>query len=226
MLPLGDNVRPKIAPLVTWTMVGLNCLVFFWDRQGHVSGPSVVFADLGLRPRDLVNALSPGGDQVSIATLFTSMFLHASVWHLLGNMLFLWTFGPAIEAALGSPRYALYYLFWGIVAGGTHVLVDPSSPVPTIGASGAIGGVLGCYFLLFPANKIEFIVPLFPIPLAVSAWILLGTWFLWQIFVRQEGVANWAHAGGFMAGMATVLIMGGRRAVLKARERELEVEYE
>jgi membrane associated rhomboid family serine protease len=222
MLPIGDDRAGRTTPILTITMIALNCVIFFWDRGGLIGGSGVLFADLGMRPRDVVDALTQPGDRFPLVTVFTSLFLHAGIWHLLGNMLFLLTFGPAVEEALGTPRFALYYLFWGIVASATQIFVDPGSTAPVVGASGAIGGVLGCYFLLFPANKIEILVPYLPFTITLSAWVLLGAWFLWQIFIRQEGIANWAHAGGFMAGLATVLIIGGRNAVLRDRDRELQ----
>jgi membrane associated rhomboid family serine protease len=110
------------------------------------------------------------------------------------------------------------------MAAAAQIFVDPSSPIPVVGASGAIGGVLGAYFLLLPGNKIEIILPFVPWPIVTAAWVLLGGWFLFQIFFRIEGVANWAHAGGFMAGMATVLVMGGRQKVLAGRDYEDEFE--
>src|SRR5205085_2548699 len=171
-----------------------------------------------MRPAEVVQALSGGADRFPLVTLFTSLFLHANIYHLLGNMVFLLVFGPAIEGALGSMRYALYYLFWGFVAWSAQIYVDPASNVPTLGASGAIGGVLGSYFLLFPSSKIELFFP----PIDVDAWIALGVWFLYQVLVPQEGVANWAHAGGFLAGMLTVLVMGGRVKVLGAKAVEPE----
>lgn len=226
MIPIGDSQEEKNVPVVTYSLVALSVLIFLWDRQMHFGGAGVIFADLGMRPSDVMAALSDASnDRVALMTVFTSLFLHGNLFHLLGNVLFLFIFGPAVEDALGSPRFALYYLFWGVVASAAHVFVNPASQVPVIGASGAIGGVLGCYFLLFPASKIEYIVPFIPIPFVASAWILLGMWFLFQIFFPQEGVANWAHAGGFMAGMATVLIMGGRKAVLKGRDSDWEVEH-
>jgi membrane associated rhomboid family serine protease len=122
---------------------------------------------------------------------------------------------------MGPFRYALYYLAWGLAAAAAQIYVDPFTSVPNLGASGAIGGVLGAYFLLFPGNKVELFVPLLAfLAFEVSAWVMLGIWFLWQIFAPQEGVANWAHAGGFLAGMTTVLIMGGRANVLKGRRLE------
>jgi membrane associated rhomboid family serine protease len=233
MIPIRDNRISKSVPVVTWTLIALNILIYFWDRHGHISGPSITFADLSMRPQDVVwagkgllhigNSTEP---PFALATLLTSMFMHGSLVHLVGNMLFLLVFGPAIEAALGSPRYALYYLFWGVMAATTHIFVDPHSQIPVLGASGAIGGALGAYFLLFPGNKIEIFVPLLAfLTLEAPAWILLGLWFVYQIAVPQQGVANWAHAGGFLAGMITVLVMGGRAAVLRGREHEFEYEF-
>ena len=210
--------------MVTYTLVALNVIIYLWDRQGHLIGPSVVFADLAMRPNEVVGAIrssyhhDAGGYLFPLVTLFTSLFLHGGVSHLVGNMIFLIVFGAGVEEGIGPVRYALYYLAWGIAAGVAQVYVDPSSPVPTLGASGAIGGVLGAYFLLFPSNKIQVYVPLFLfLSFELSAWVLLGMWFFWQILVPQNGVANWAHAGGFLAGMLTVLVMGGRTAILKGR---------
>jgi membrane associated rhomboid family serine protease len=160
-----------------------------------------------------------------LVTVFTSMFLHANITHLIGNLLYLLTFGPAIEWALGAPRFALYYLAWGIVASAAHTYIDLNAEIPVVGASGAIGGILGAYLLLFPANKIELIIPFVPVPVEISAWILLGLWFLFQVVFKVDGVANWAHVGGFMAGMGVVLVMGGRANVLRGRNPD-EEDYE
>lgn len=225
MIPIRDTLISRSAPVVTYGLIAVNVLVYFWDREWSLSGPSVVFGDLAMRPNEVVAAFS-GGDRFAFVTVFTSLFLHGNLLHLLGNMLYLLTFGTGVEIALGGPRFALYYLFWGVVASAAHIFVSPGSDVPTVGASGAIGGALGCYFLLFPGNKIELLIPFIPIPIVSTAWVLLGSWFLFQVFFRQEGVANWAHAGGFLAGMLTVLIMGGRKAVLKGKELELDYDLE
>jgi len=205
----------RLLPILTWTLIGLNILVYFWDRGGHVLGTSTVLTDLAMRPQEIVFVMQGRGEALALGKVFTSMFLHGNLGHLIGNMLFLNTFGPSVERALSGPRFALYYLFWGVVAAGAHVFVNPGSDVPTLGASGAIGGVLGAFFILFPASKIE--VFLYVTTEAVPAWLLLGAWFVWQILFPQQGVANWAHVGGFMAGMATVLLLGGRRGILKER---------
>ncbi|MFN8220517.1 MAG: rhomboid family intramembrane serine protease [Fimbriimonadales bacterium] len=218
MVPFRDSQQSRFLPIVTYTLIALNVITFLWDRQLNVLGPPVVFADLGMRPDDLWRSFRIGGDQGPLVTLFTAIFLHANLSHLIFNMLFMLTFGPGIEEALGYRRFALYYVIWGVFAGLTHAFVHMNSNAVVVGASGAIGGILGAYFLLFPTNKIEIVTPLGFFE--VSAWILLGLWFLWQIFIPQANVANWAHAGGFLAGMSTVLLMGGRDRVIAGRPLE------
>lgn len=210
-----ERASPERLAVVTWTIVALNVLLFLWDRQMRLFGPAVIFADLAVVPKDVTAGLKGQGDPFSLAFLFTATFLHGNILHLVGNLIFLITFGPAVEAALGGPRYALYYLAWGILAFLTQVWVNPASNIPVLGASGAIGGVLGAFLILFPSSPLEIVIPpLFVWRIKVYAWVLLGGWFLFQLFVPQEGVATWAHVGGFLAGMLTVLIMGGRTAVL------------
>lgn len=221
MIPLRDNLVGREKPLVTWTLIGLNVFLFVWDREWSWSGHSIVFADLAMRPSEVIAAATGRGDPFELGKLFTSMFLHASPWHLIGNMLFLMVFGENVENALGGFRYAVYYLFWGLVAAAAHIFVHPESPIPTLGASGAIGGVLGCYFLLFPGNRVQVVVPpLIFLVFALPAWVLLGFWFVFQVALPQAGVANWAHAGGFLAGMVTVLLAGGRAKLIAANRFE------
>jgi membrane associated rhomboid family serine protease len=226
MIPIRDNLESRDRPLVTWTLIGLNVLLYFWDRDWSISGHSIVFADLAMRPREVISAITGSGDPLELVKLFTSMFLHGSLWHLIGNMLFLLVFGENVENALGGFRFAIYYLFWGIVASAAHIFVHPESGVPTLGASGAIGGVLGCYFLLFPGNRIQVVVPpVIFLVFALPAWVALGFWFVFQVLVPQQDVANWAHAGGFLAGMVTVLVAGGRAKLLKdARFEQVALE--
>lgn len=214
-------MKQRVA-VVTWTLVLLNVIVFLWDRQGHIFGPGYVFADLSMRPREVVAAVMGRDDKFPLVTLFTSIFLHANITHLVGNMIFLVVFGSGIEDALGSAWFAGLYLLWGFAASSAQIYVDPHSAVATLGASGAIGGIMGSYFLMFPGNKVEIFIAF--MSFEVSAWILLGLWFLWQIFGKQEGVANWAHAGGFLAGMVTILVLGGRKKLLKDRP-DLEYEF-
>ncbi|HSI71724.1 MAG TPA: rhomboid family intramembrane serine protease [Fimbriimonas sp.] len=223
MIPIRTDRLRKRAPLVTWTLVLLNVIIFVWDRQGSVFGQSAVFADMAMRPKQVVEVLQGAGETLPLVTIFTSLFLHGSLIHLLGNLVYLIVFGGGVEDAMGPVRFTLYYLFWGVAATLTQIFVDPNSMVPTLGASGAIGGVLGAFFLLFPSSKIEILVPFLILTFEVSAWILLGLWFLMQILLPQESVANWAHAGGFLAGMITVLVMGGRKAVVGDREESFEL---
>jgi membrane associated rhomboid family serine protease len=214
VIPVRAERLRKSVPIVTWTLVILNVVIYVWDRQGSLFGPNIVFADLSMRPRQVIEALNNADRSFPLFSVFTSLFLHGNLLHLIGNMIFLVVFGAGVEDAIGSVRYTLYYLAWGVAAAFVQIFVMPNSSVPTLGASGAIGGVMGAYFLLFPTGKVELFIPFIFRSLDVSAWILLGVWFLWQILVPQEGVANWAHTGGFLAGMLTVLILGGRRTLL------------
>ena len=210
-----DSPRP---PLVVWTILALNVLIFLWDRNWNPFASGSTFADLTMHPREVVEAVPHLG--FPLVTILTAMFLHGGIMHLLGNLVFLYVFGPGVEEAIGSTRLALYYIAWGVAAAAAQIWVNPYTLVPTLGASGAIGGVLGAYFLLFPTSKIEVLIPF--LEFEAPAWLLLGGWFLFQILFQQQGVANWAHAGGFLAGMTTVLVLGGRSAVLKGRPELLE----
>lgn len=210
-----EGEKTPVRPIVVWTIAALLILIYLWDRRGAPLGTSVVFADLTMRPREVIGALAGlfngTGDRFPLVTVLTSMFLHGGLMHLLGNLFVLLLFGPAVEEALGGPRFALYYLAWGIAAAGAQIWVEPMAGIPVLGASGAIGGALGAYFLLFPASRFEVAF----LPFDVPAYLLLGGWFVWQIAAPQEGVANWAHVGGFVAGMLTVLVTGGRVAALR-----------
>jgi len=226
MIPIRDNRLDRYIPVITWTIIVLNGILFVWDRQGHIFSANVVFGDLMMRPQEVVQAVKNPSESFALVTVFTSMFLHGNLLHLIGNMIFLLVFGGAVESAFGPLRFMIYYLFWGVMAAAAHIFVDPHSMIPTLGASGAIGGVLGCYFLLYPAQKVEIWIPFFFSFAVVSAWVLLGIWFLYQIFIPQNGVANWAHAGGFLAGMVTVLIAGGRAKVLKDHDTGVDYEFD
>ena len=217
MIPIRDRSRRNGFPWVTFTIVVLLGIVYVWDRQWSLIGPRIVFADLAARPVDVMAAIR-GGEKEPLVTLFTSIFLHANTAHVLGNVLFLWVFGPRVEGRFGPVLFMLYYLFWGVFASFTQIFVTPQSGVPMVGASGAIAGVMGSYFLLFPAARIEAVIlPFWFWPITVPAWLLLGLGFLLQVFIVQPGVANWAHAGGFLAGMLLVILVGDRRARERTR---------
>ena len=217
MFPLGSNTGTRTYPVITWTLTALMMLIYLWDRQWNLLGPSTVFVGLTMRPAEITHAFT-GGPTFPLVTLFTSIFLHGSILHIVGNLIFLNVFGPLVESAFGAPLYALYFIFWGVIAGLTQAFVNPHSMIPTLGASGAISGVLGAYLLLFPATKIQLLILI--IDIFVPAWMLLALWFAYQIFVPQEGIANWAHVGGFLIGMITVLVQGGRHKILAGREHD------
>jgi len=208
VIPIRDDHDTRQTPYVTRTILILLVVIYFWDRGGSLFGRPYVFADLAARPADIWAALKGGGSD-PLVTLFTSMFLHGNLAHILGNLLFLAVFGPRIEAVYGAPRYALYYIFFGVAATMTHAVVMPDSTVSLVGASGAIAGVMGVYFMLFPGAWIQCVIlPFWFVPFVLPAWLMLGLWFLMQLFVVQPGVATWAHVGGFLAGMGVALVVG------------------
>jgi membrane associated rhomboid family serine protease len=218
MLPLYDTVQARSFPIVNWTLIAINIVAFFIELS---LGPDVerLVVALGVVPVRLL--ASPGPDQW--LTLFTSMFLHGGWAHLFSNMLALYIFGDNVEDRVGHGGYLVFYLLCGLAAGLTHVWFNPDSNVPTIGASGAISGVLGAYLILFPTARVISLVPLFVVPwfVEIPALIYLGVWFLLQLFNgtlaiavgAQEfgGVAWWAHAGGFVAGILLIGLFARRR---------------
>jgi membrane associated rhomboid family serine protease len=165
-------------------------------------------------------------EPINWLTPLTSMFLHGGWGHLLGNMLFFWVFGKKIEDSMGSIRFFFFYIVCGLAAAGVHIFMEPASPIPTVGASGAISGVLGAYLVLYPRVKVKmlFFFLLFFRIIPIPAWMVLIWWFFWQVItalpdlmsVRPDvsgGVAVWAHIGGFVAGMLLVKIFEDRRLV-------------
>lgn len=216
MIPIRDNTHSRETPVVTLTLIGLCLIIYLWDRDFRPLGGPILFADLAMRPYEVVLAARGRGNPLELGKVFTSLFLHGGLLHLIMNMLFLQAFGPTVERTLGGMRFALYYLFWGVAAAAAQTVVYPRTEAYVLGASGAIGGAMGAYFLLYPSNKITMaLFPLVWIQFGVRAAVLMGVWFLLQLVFPQEGVANWAHIGGFAAGMMTVLVMGGRDKVLK-----------
>ena len=226
MLPISDvSVYQRRKPYVNLALIALNAIVFVYTvalsdldvfRFNYRYG--VVPAELaGGRVLDVLRLLTPGGPvDVDITspigawgTVFTSMFMHGGWMHFIGNMLFLWVFGDNVEERLGHIKYLMFYLGCGIVAVWAHVFTDVDSTVPLIGASGAISGVLGAYLLLYPYNRITTLVLMFFITvIQVPAILLLGFWFILQLFQGvgslgpgSSGVAYMAHVGGFLAGM-------------------------
>jgi membrane associated rhomboid family serine protease len=220
VFPLKDDIPSRRRPIVTVGLIATCILIFWWQvslgaRAGAYAVysygfiPAVLFGDAEL-PVDLA-VLPP------FATLFTSMFLHGGLMHLAGNMLYLWVFGNNIEDNLGHARFLVFYLLCGIAAAFAQALPDPTSEIPMIGASGAISGVLGAYLILFPHARVHVIIPFgFLFLHTIRAGWLLGFWFAFQLLSgvfadsSQGGVAFWAHVGGFVAGMALILVMRDR----------------
>jgi len=208
MFPIRDHNPSEKTPYVTYALIAANILIFisYWPLFSDERALMSFFNEWALIPA----AVADGRDSWG---LITSMFLHGGLLHLGGNMLFLWVFGDNLEEDLGHVGYLVFYLVAGVAAGLAHVIAAPASIVPTVGASGAIAGVMGGYLLMYPKARVDvlfiFIVffRVFPIP----AWIVLGVWFGLQIFngagsvADGAGVAYWAHAGGFVVGFLLIL---------------------
>ena len=231
-IPLRDNQRRELWPLVTLSLVVLNVLLFLFELS---LGPRLAgFIQMfGVIP---VRYMGPGGPfsyglEGLLLPPFVSMFLHGGWGHLLSNMLFLWVFGRSMEDKLGHGRFAYFYLACGLGAGLTHIVLNPLSTIPTVGASGAIAGVLGAYLLSFPRAKITILIPLFIFfwSIHLPAYVVLGYWFLiqfasgWQVLLiapsTEGGVAWWAHVGGFVFGF----LLG---VALPARKRKRRIPLE
>ncbi|MEX0763601.1 MAG: rhomboid family intramembrane serine protease [Nitrosopumilaceae archaeon] len=217
MIPLRDE-NPKPAgyrPKVTYALIAINVIIFLWEVvsigqffEFTNQRAAIIFYQYGTVPAEITEGLIDR-DYGVIAPLFSSMFLHAGIIHLGGNMLFLYIFGDNIEYRFGRVKYLALYLFWGIIAGSVHIITDPSSEIPAIGASGAISGVLGAYLVLYPHAKIMTMMffGFFMRMLHISAKWYLPFWFIFQnvlpalIGSSGSGVAFWAHIGGFLIGL-------------------------
>ncbi len=233
MIPLYDDNPRQGLPLVTVALIAANVLVFLYEAS---LPPRLLaaFVELnGMVPLRLVDAdwaQRQGFPGRGWHTVLSSMFLHANLLHILGNMWMLWLFGDNIEDRLGHFRFLLFYVACGLAAAATHVLTSLDSTAPVVGASGAVAGVMGAYFLLFPRARIITLVPIFFFLeiLAVPAFLFLGVWILIQLWSgaltlgasQGGGVAFWAHVGGFFAGLLLIHPMSrGRRPRGRARYR-------
>jgi rhomboid family protein len=212
MIPISDDNPVALTPIVTWLLI-LSCTaVYVWEfllGQNMEATLNVLgFVPASLTGHSNLPQQFPGVPP--LATIFTSMFLHGSILHLVGNMLYLWIFGNNIEEAMGHFRFGIFYLISGVAAALTMVYVDPLSHVPMVGASGAISGVLAAYILLYPRARVTVIVPLGIVfwPFRISAVWVVGLWFVTQLLLAalsdpaKPGVAWWAHVGGFLTGLA------------------------
>jgi membrane associated rhomboid family serine protease len=243
MIPLGDELPTVRTPWMTYAI--LAAMLATWvlvqgagfDQQALAAS----VCNLGMVPGELTHMARLGtavplgkgiacvvdNEPINILTPFTSMFLHGGWGHLLGNALFFWVFGNNIEDSMGSFRFLVFYLICGLAAALAHILVQPASPLPTVGASGAISGILGAYLVLYPKVRVRmlffFIVFIKVIP--IPAWMVLIWWFFWQIVAALPdlrngadlagGVAVWAHVGGFVAGLLLVKFFEKHRLVAR-----------
>jgi membrane associated rhomboid family serine protease len=223
MIPIGDSARVRTFPYVNIAIIGACFLVFIYE-VGFAININKLFFDWALIPSELTDYLKNPGDHPLriLLTPVSAMFLHASWLHILGNMIFLWVFGDNVEDALGHLGYLVFYFLCGIAAAAVQVWADPNSGVPMVGASGAIAGVLGAYLVLYPRATIATVIlPFFFWAFDIPAFLLIGFWFFLQLFSGvasigyavggSEGVAWWAHVGGFTAGFLLVWLLRPRR---------------
>ena len=231
VMPLGDDdLDRRIVPVVTYVLIAINVIVWLFELSGgerFINGFSAIPFEI-THNTDLVGTqtIDIGGQSIAIPqypgpkpiylTLLTSMFMHASWAHILGNMLYLWIFGDNIEDRLGHAKFLIFYLVCGFAAGLAQVMFARDSVIPGLGASGAIAGVLGAYLILFPRKNVRV---LFARQIVnMPAFIVLGLWIALQIFSQigvsggqSSGVAYLAHIGGFTAGVVLIFLFGGRR---------------
>ena len=246
MFPISDENPTLRTPVATLLILAAMFATWVLVQGAGFSERDIAFSvcNLGLVPGELTG-LAPVGlrvpiasrwdcvvdrDAINLITPLTSMFLHGSWGHILGNALYLWVFGNNVEDVMGRARFVAFYLLCGLAAGATQVAVDPASPVPTVGASGAIAGMMGAYLVLFPRVRVRMVVPLlilFPTFLA-PAWGVLIWWFGTQLLSGLPdlvspnpelagGVAFWAHIGGFVTGAALVKVFENPRLVERRR---------
>ena len=221
MIPLKDDIPTRRLPVVTLALIALNVIAFFGFQGAYLDGANfdARVADWGAVPDQLVHHL----DGHTALTALTSMFMHGGILHLAGNMLFLWVFGNNIEDSMGRPRFVVFYVLGGLAALALQVAVDPASSVPTIGASGAVAGVLGAYTLLYPRARMVTLVFIVIIGTVITlpALLVLGAWFVLQALyglasVAQPisggggGVAYFAHVGGFAFGLLAIRLFADR----------------
>ena len=241
MIPLKDNIPTLRFPVVTVALIVLNVAMYFFFQHGGLSLGEPTGADYrqnvveyGAIPYEITHpgeqCTQPGGgpdactdkDEGLAATwitLFTSMFMHGGLLHLAGNMLFLWIFGNNIEDAMGRLKFAAFYLLGGLVAAFGQTLIDTSSTIPSIGASGAVAAVLGGYALLYPRARVVtlVIIIIFITIIELPALLVLGLWFLFQLYDASQpiggeggGIAYFAHIGGFLFGLAMIKLFANR----------------
>ncbi len=219
MIPLRDTIRSNSTPVVTALIILVNVLVFIYMLTLDPYTQNHFIAQYALTP-----------SRLHLSAIVTSMFLHGGWMHLIGNMWFLWVYGDNVEDVLGHGKYLAFYLLCGVAAALTQYAVSPDSHVPTLGASGAIAGVMGAYLIKFPHSRILTLIPIFFFftTIEIPAVLILLYWFALQFFsgigsvgysqVSQGGVAWFAHIGGFISGMVLIMTMGTRERYSRRRD--------
>ena len=245
MIPIRNAVPSRYPPVITWILIAANCLVFLFQDSLEPDELELFLRQFALIPARYFE-LAGGADLTAedIVPFFSMMFLHGGWTHLILNMWTLWLFGPTVEDRLGHGRYLAFYLICGLAASVAHVMFNPTSIVPALGASGAIAGILGCYMRLFPLARVVVVIPLLFVPLffEVYAFVFIGLWFLLQLLqsvmeflVPSSGgdVAWWAHVGGIRSRVRawpspgpvrttlSRILPGRRRARLRCRGSDL-----
>jgi membrane associated rhomboid family serine protease len=216
MIPLRDTARAGSYPVVNNILIGINVVVFLFQLSQGADGDLFIYI-FGLVPARYSNPQISAyfSTFYQLFSFLSFMFLHGGFWHLLGNMWSLYIFGDNVEDRLGHLRYLAFYLICGFASGISHLLLNLNSNIPTIGASGAIAGVMGAYFILYPRSKILTLIPIFFIPyfLEIPAYFFLGFWFIFQFISaagshgQVGGVAWWAHIGGFIFGILFLKVL-------------------
>lgn len=237
MIPLRDDIPSRTTPVVNVTLIVANVLVFLYQlmlgpqlelffRQYAVI-PAMYFREVFVSP---LGGIQRVGTEDLVVPLITSMFLHGGWLHLIGNMFYLWIFGDNVEDRMGHGRYLLFYVLCGMAASGAHIWSNPRSAIPSLGASGAIAGVLGGYLLLYPKARVVVLIPIafFLQTMEVPALLFLVFWFVQQLFygtlslgvasAQTGGVAWWAHIGGFVAGAVLVYLFARKRYKPSSRD--------
>jgi membrane associated rhomboid family serine protease len=208
MFPIRDTIRSRSFPKANYSIIALNVLVFLFQASMSERGFYLFLQWFGLTPAQFSLFLP-----LQWITIFSSMFMHGGWFHLISNMWTLYIFGDNVEDRMGTMRYVVFYLLSGSVAAIAHVFSSPELDIPTVGASGAVAGVLGAYFLLFPSARVTTFIPVFILPwfVDIPAFFYLGIWFFSQVVnglmvgaAVMSGIAWWAHIGGFMVGLLSV----------------------
>jgi len=225
MIPIRDDAPRYTTPYVNYLLISLNLAIFLFELLLSPEDRNTFIMQFGILPVRLPEALHLGGNVTVVGAIlpfFTSMFLHATWLHVIFNMWWLWIFGDNVEDYLGHFGYLAFYLGTGILASLVHVAFNWNSSVPSVGASGAIAGVMGAYFLLYPGARVLTLVPfIFFFFTWLPAWVILGYWFVVQFisgaatsiaYSHQStgGVAFWAHVGGFVAGLTLIKLLPAR----------------